>query len=341
MVLDVVVVPDFDGPARQVFEHTTNLFLASWLEHGSQYSRHQLHVVSIGEPPASTARLADQAESHLTVRTPIAGSDRFRNKLRGFEASAAGDHLMLLDTDVVLFRSIDHISRRLDPNSLALGYASGVQVSLAQWAVLYDRLRMGLPVDRVPMVNASLGSAFSDHPHFDEFSATLPYFNAGVIAVPWNFGLGACWERLIDLVPEILLNDERVAKPIVRLALYDQPPLAIAAEMLRRQGKRVSVLPDALHARWQHFCQGLVSTHDVLIAHNTGIFKRDASADILKGIRKYSELSRSRMDNRKPSLYQKKRLVEYADHLENYLSLLCQNWILEVGPKPAGSSARS
>ena len=234
---------------------------------------------------------------------------------------------MLLDTDIVLFRSIDHICRYLDPSSLVLGYASGVQVSLAQWAVLYDRLDMALPTSRVPMVNASLGSAFRNHPHYGEFPATLPYFNAGVIAAPWNFDLGTRWKRLIDFVPKILQGDERVEQPIVPHALYDQPPLAIAAEMLRRQGKRVSILPDALHARWQHFCQGLVSVDDALIVHNTGIFKPSASPDVLEGILEYSLRSRNRMNNRNPSLSQKRRLVEYANRLEEYQSMLCEKWI--------------
>ena len=327
MKLDVIVVPDFEGPARQAFEHTTNLFLASWLEHGSQLSDSQLHVVCIGQPPAQTARLADQAQSRLTVGAPLSGRDRFRNKLRGLEVSPSGDHFLLLDTDIVLFDSIDQVASLLGSGSLAVGYANGAHLSLAQWDTLYDRLGMAPPTDRVPMVNASFGSAFKDHPLYEELSATVPYFNAGVVAAPWNFELGVLWKRLIDQVPEILQGDERVARPIVPHALYDQPPLAIAAEMLKRGGRRVSVLPDVLHARWQHFCQGLVSDDDVLIAHNTGIFKPDASADIRKGIHAYAVRSRNRLDSRSSSLSQKKRLVEYADRLEEYLSMLCKTWV--------------
>ena len=327
MKLDAIVVPDFEGPARQAFEHTTNLFLASWLEHGSQLSNCQLHLVCIGEPADPTVRLADQAQSRVTICAPISGPDRFRNKLRGFEVTPSGDYFMLLDTDIVLFHSIDKVIHLLDADSLALGYANGAHLSLSQWDRLYDRLGMTPPTSRVSMVNASFGNAFDDHPLYDELSATVPYFNAGVVAAPWIFGLDVIWKQLIDQVPDVLQGDEQMDQPIVPHALYDQPPLAIAAEVLKRRGKRVSVLPDVLHARWQHFCQGLVSVDDVLIAHNTGMFKPAASADIRTGIHAYSVRSRNRMDNRNPSLSQIRRLIEYADRFEEYLSKLCADWI--------------
>ncbi len=330
MRLDVVVVPDFEGSSRLVFEYNTNLFLASWLEHESNLSDSQLHLVCVGEPPPTTRRLAEQANCKLTVCESVSGPDRFRNKLRGLQVTPSSDYFILLDTDIVLFQTIDRVAHLLDLSSMGLSYSSGTHLSIAQWTDLYDRLGMKPPTIRVALDNAAFSGNFLDHPYYEEFSATVPYYNSGVVAAPWNFGLRHYWERLIDQVPWLLQNDKHIDKPIFRHALYDQPPLAIAAEMLRREGRKLSVLPHALHARWQHFCLGLVSPDDVLIAHNTGIFKREAPADVPSGIRQYATLTKNRMQDREPSELQENRLIKHAHHLEEYLLMLYEKWIVRV-----------
>lgn len=327
MKIDVIVVPDFEGPHPLKFEYTTNLFLASWLEHGSHFSNSQLHVVSVGQPPNSTKRLAERAGAELTVCAPFPGSDRFRNKLNGFKATPTSDHFMLLDTDVVFFQSIDKLSFRLEPGNISLGYAGGAQLSLAQWRTVYDRLGVPLPEQRVPMVLAAFGNRFSDRPLFNELGATLPYYNGGVVVAPWNSGLATQWERLLDEVPRILQSDRRADKLFHQFALYDQPPLAIASEILRNQGVNVSILPDALHARWLHFCLGLITFDDVLLAHMNGIFRDNAPTGLRNGIGEYSVRLQNVMARRNPSPSQKARLSTYADCLEEYLVKLYKKWI--------------
>ena len=327
MKIDVIVVPDFEGPSPLKFEYTTNLFLASWLEHESHFSNSQLHVVSVGKPPISTRRLVERANAELTVCAPFPGNDRFRNKLNGFKATPTSDHFMLLDTDVVLFQSIDQVSLRLDSGAIALGYANGTHLSLAQWRVVYDRLGLPLPPQRVPMVLAAFGNRFSDRPLFNEFCATVPYYNGGVVVAPWSCELPKHWERLLDLVPSILQSDKRVEKLLHRFASYDQPPLAIASEILQSQGVNVRILPDALHARWQHFCLGLTTFDDVLLAHTNGIFGDNAPNGLRSGVSEYSAKLRNVMDSRDLLASHKRRLTTYADRLETYLLELHEKWI--------------
>lgn len=325
MKLDVVVVPDFQGPAHLEFEHKTNLLLASWLEHKSELSTSQLHVACIGDPPDSTARLAECARSRLTVHEPIAGPDRFRNKLQAFRTSRAHSHFLLLDADIVLLRPIQEIASRLRPDSLGVGYANIAHLSLSQWGALYAQLGMPPPTERAAMAEAWLGDMLPGRGHGGEIAATFPYFNSGVVSAPWSFGLGALWERLIDEVPRILLQGVGEGK-LPHHALYTQPPLAVAVEALRRQGKPTHVLPDALHARWQHFCRGTVAFDDALVVHNTGIFK-PMTGDVRTGIAAYVERSRNRMKGRGPTASQQGNLKAYANQLGDYLLLLQEKWI--------------
>ena len=333
MKIDVIVVPDFEGPCPLKFEYTTSLFLASWLEHGSHLSGSQLHVVSVGEMPDGTRRLAEWAGAEITVCAPFPGDDRFRNKLNGFKANPTSDHFMLLDTDVVLFRPIDQIASRLDPGCIALHYAADAHLSLAQWRAVYGRLGLPMPQQRVPMLRAAFGSwiaATVTNPLSTEFSATAPYYNGGVVVGPWSSGLATQWERLIDEVPRILLTEKREEEPNHEYAFWDQPPLAIASETVRSQGENLRILPDALHARHHHFALGLTTTDDVFLAHLTGMFSDNAPLGLHGGIGEYSARLLDRA-NRFLSESQGRRMTEWADHLERYLLMLCGKWIDSAG----------
>ena len=330
MKLDVIIVPDFQGPSQRVFEYTTSLFLASWLEHKSQLSSCQLHVVCVGNPPSIPKYLAKRARAHLTVREPAVGPDRFRNKLLGLQIAPSTEHFLLLDTDVVLFQSIDQIAVQLTQDCMQLGYASGAHLSLAQWSILYDRLGMDLPTSRVVVVNAAFGHDLIGSPWYEEFGATVPYFNGGVVAAPWGFGVGVQWQGLIDRLPRILQTDPRMQAPVVPMALYDQPPLAIAVDILQREGRSFCTLPNALHTRWQHVCLGLVRPDEVAVAHNTGLFKGKDPTGIPSGIEQYAIRTRNRMKNRTPTALQQERLANYARCLEDYLLMLYEKWIATV-----------
>ena len=213
---------------------------------------------------------------------------------------------------------------------MELGYANIPHLSIAQWQSLYWRLGMEPPSERVAMAEAGLDTPTPNRGHGSEIVATLPYFNSGVVSAPWSFDLGEQWERLIDEVPRIVLQVGG-KENVPHHALYDQPPLAVAVETLRRQGKPTHILPDSLHARWQHFCRGSVTFDDAMVVHNTGIFKPSAMPDLREGVRAYIKRSRSRMAGRKPTPVQLAKLNDYADRLGNYLLLLIEKWIKTRG----------
>ena len=264
------------------------------------------------------------------MREPVAGPDRFRNKLRAFEVRRFHDRFLLLDADIVLLRPIQEVASRLKPDVMELGYANIPHLSIAQWRSLFWQLGMEPPSERVAMAEAGLGAPTLNRGHGNEIAATLPYFNSGVVSAPWNFDLGEQWERLIDEVPRIVLQVGG-KENVPHHALYDQPPLAVAVEALRRQGKSKHILADSLHARWQHFCRGSVTFDDAMVVHNTGIFKPSATPDLREGVRGYIKRSRSRMARRRPTPAQLARLNDYADRLGNYLLLLSEKWIKTGG----------
>ncbi len=322
--LDVVIVPDFLGASAQAFEYNAALFLASWLETGSERGNCQLHVVCIGEPPEVVRRLGDAAKARVTVRDPFPGPDRFRNKLRGVQIEPTAERFLLLDADIVLFRSITEVAKLLAPNAIAAAYG-GSALSVAQWHIVYERLGMAPPTRRIAINKAPLAKGFGG-PLQSEFGATFPYYNAGVVTAPWASGLAPLWEELIDEVPRILRSDTRLG-PINRYAFFDQPPLAVAVEVLQRQGWPLHILPHRLHVRWLDVCSGFVSAREVMVVHNTGIFKLERASDLPEGIRHYADRTRDRMKARGGTPGENARMAAFAERLEAYLLGLHRRWI--------------
>ena len=339
MDLDVIIVPDFAGPQKGRFELGTSLFLASWLQHKSQQSNSKLHVVCIGDPPAVVMRLSKLAKARLSVHETMEGEDRFRNKLIGLRIQPSASHFLLLDAaDTVLFRPIRDIAAMLPSNSVGVTPANGVHLSLTQWKIVYDRLGIPMPSERAAVVGAAFDERFrASNPWFREFNCTLPYFNSGVVSAPWSFGLGPIWEKLVYDVPRILRDDDRLQRPIQPFAYYDQPPLAIATEILQQRGRSRSILADSMNTRWQHLYLGLEKKENIASAHAIGIFRNyrstpdsTLSEDILKGIGNYEVYIRNMMKRRNltPSLSKQARLTEYAKFLCDYLAELHANWIV-------------
>ncbi|MYB38982.1 MAG: hypothetical protein F4Y26_16685 [Gammaproteobacteria bacterium] len=324
--MDVVLVPDFEGRKRRYFQNTTNLFLASWLEHGSHTTHNRLHVVCIGEPPTSTVRLIERARASLVVKRPVPGPDRFRNKLRGFEINPSRYKLMLLDTDIVLWGRIDEIANLVRSNDIAAGFANDAHLSLAQWLTVYDGLGMDMPADRVSMLNAQFAGGWGNPMHSREASRTLPYFNGGVVVAAWASGLGEQWRRLIDEIPAMLDGE----KPLHPFAVLDQPALAVAVDICCRRGVAFGVLPHVAHARWQHFYLGLIDADEALLVHNVGMFNGQEAADVRAGIRAYGARLRARaaqIDKRGQSRGSL-RMNAYVDKLEAYLLMLHAKWLV-------------
>ena len=316
--MDVVVVLDFAGPAAQRFEALGQFFLASWMEQGGKESRCQLHVVCIGEAAPAISRLAGLCRARVLRRKEVPGPDRLRNKLRAFEVDRTSDHLLLLDADVLWLASVESALAQLPGDAIALSYANDAHLSMSQWAYVYDALGLSLPEARCPVVNACLDKSRPGE--------TLCYYNSGVVWTPWRFDLGSVWSNLIHRVPAIVQSNKE-AMPLPPLALSDQPPLAVAVDILRRKGMKTVEVPVALHTRWQHICLGWVDVGDIVLAHNVGLFRRTALGDDLAGIRDYQDLTRSRMDTRGGTGLERARLSNYAEVLGDYLLLLHKKYL--------------
>lgn len=113
---DVVVVPDFIGPVARRFEIQTLSFLASWLEFGGGSRELPLHIAGIGEAPKSVRTLATRCGAEITEHAPLLFGG-FANKLRGFEARRRTDHILLLDSDVLVLSELHSL-----PSAIGRGY---------------------------------------------------------------------------------------------------------------------------------------------------------------------------------------------------------------------------
>jgi hypothetical protein len=101
--VDVVMVPDFAGPGRRIFEARTLLFLGSWLEQRGASCDWPLHLACVGDPPAGVASLAERCGARVSIRPELSlRGQRYLNKLRGLEVESATGRILLLDADTVV-----------------------------------------------------------------------------------------------------------------------------------------------------------------------------------------------------------------------------------------------
>ena len=224
----------------------------------------------------------------------------------------------MLDADVLWLAPFESALVMLPRDAIALSYANKAHLSLNQWAYVYDTLGLALPKTRCTLADSLLDESPPGE--------ALCYYNSGVVSAPWRFDLGALWGNLIDRIPGILQANEEGFQ-LARMALLDQPPLAVAVDLLRRKGMKTLEIPTALHTRWQHICLGLVNEGDVVLAHNTGMFKRSGARGGLAGIRAYQELTRSRRDGSGGTEIERERLRGYAAMLGDYLVRLYEKYI--------------
>jgi len=258
-VVDVVIVPDFDGEASVVFEARTLYFLASWIENAGAASRFPLHVASIGEPPASVRRLAAAAEASLTVHEPLhASAGRFSNKLRGLEIESQTGDILLLDADMLLLADPTGIERLA--GSIAAGPTGRPRLTAAEWQRVYEGLGMELPGRSMSSLIGVLAASRAPR----KYREIIPEYHAASVLSPAGCGLRDLWEAHCRRTGELFTAQDTHWKTIVRSV---EPGLATAIETLRRQGLSFSPLPPRFNTRWHQVLTGSVRWQDSSLLH--------------------------------------------------------------------------
>jgi hypothetical protein len=262
---DVVVVPDFSEPeVAGRFETLTLFFLASWLEFGGRSRELPLHIAAIGEAPESVRVLAGKCGARITTHDPFLFGT-FANKLRGFEVDRQTDHVLLLDSDMLVLSDIQGL-----PASLGGGDCMAAAPSLGNrrkgpelWEKIHEHLGLPSPEDQVIPLNIELDTfqcaPYRDWDHFP------PYYNGGLVYAPWSSRLGDTWR---DHLERILEFTHKIRGP--KRKVSNQPSLATAIHAVRLGGVELRMLPDEYRVHWQHIATGAVSSRETKLLHTVG-----------------------------------------------------------------------
>ncbi len=253
---DVVVVPDFAGSLARTFEARTLLFLGSWLENAGAAQAYPLHVACIGEPPPSVRAMAGRCQAALTIHEPIrANQGRNANKLRGLEIPGRTPFVLLLDADIVVLADPSELGQL--GRVIAVAPAKRPKIPEAHWARMFAARGVEPPVHRV--IDA-LGRP------------RQPYYNSGVVYLPWDCGLRQSWEQDMHAIADLFPASDRVAR---KASQRDQLGLAVALERLRAHGIPVVPLPRGFNVLWDDLRKGLATSDDVALFHAMRVFRRD------------------------------------------------------------------
>lgn len=260
---DVVVVPDFSGPNPRRFELMTLLFLASWLEFGGRSRELPLHLACVGEAPPSVRTLAARCHAEITSHEPLL-SGGFVNKLLGFEVNGQTDHILLLDSDMLVLSEFHMLSETIGTNCIAAAASNGAtMLRREKWQKIYSTLGMTVPDKQVIPLNRSLdtfhGAPYRDKTHF------YPYYNGGIVYAPWRSKMGEVWQDHLLRIAELEPN---ITGPMGEIS--NQPSLATTIAHLQLQGFGFQLLPDEYHVRWQHIATGEVESRQACLLHTVG-----------------------------------------------------------------------
>ena len=243
--LDVVTVPDFEGPRRDRFELRALFFLGCWMEFAGAARSFPLHLTCIGEPPASVHWLAARLGVRIDVLAPLAHDGwRGLNKLRGLERASGASQRLLLDTDVLVLSDFSRIIG--DAPGLAAAPAFRQRVPPGAWPAIYAALDVPIPPDP-------------------------PYFNGGVLVVPRSCELRELWESYARRLPAAFSASAEVNRALID---SDQTTLAPAISALQVSGIPFTTLPSHYNAGWLHLYRRDPELADVVLFHAVGLFGR-------------------------------------------------------------------
>lgn len=264
---DVVIVPDFSCAEAATFEARTLLFLASWLVNAGQARAFPLHLACIGQPPPSVYRLADKAGASITVHQPVRAEGwGSANKLRGLEVAGKEDRVLLLDADVIVLSDFSDLANL--GRCIAASPANTVQISEPHWERIYAALGIEPPSERIACVRDELAGAPSS-------GSMWPYYNSGVLFLPWACELRTIWEEHIRRIPELFNERDKVWGAIAR---SDQAGLATSIQSLRLRGVPFVRLPPAFHVNWLHmYWRKVPIKKEGKLFHAFGLFRQNAA----------------------------------------------------------------
>ncbi len=280
---DVIVVPDFAGAKAFVFEMRTLFFLASWLEFAGKARQYPLHIVCIGEPPASVRWLGKKCKASITVHEPLKAEGRgYANKLRGFEVEPQCEHLLLLDADVLITGDISGISRLGD--CIAAVPDSNPRVSEVFWNRIYPALGIKEPVERIQSTRKILNLTKLRKLDYvgqeEEQKAMLPYYNTGIIWAPWRSELSRCWQTNVREIALLFKDDaESDQGDLGAVCGCDQAGFGVTTVQLQRRGEIFCYLPNEFHSHWMHTYRRTVPLRKAKIFHAFRIFNTVTEED--------------------------------------------------------------
>ena len=195
------------------------------MEFGGRSRDLPLHIACIGEAPESVRSLAERCRAEITSHSPslIGG---FANKFRGFEINRQTDHILLLDSDMLVLSDISDLPARLGSDCIAAAAANGpCIVRPDQWHHIHEMLGLTYPENQVIPLNLDLDT-FQCAP-YRERKEFPPFYNGGIVYAPWRSELGKVWQ---DHFVQITAVAKRKAKR------SNQPPLATAITYLQSKG---------------------------------------------------------------------------------------------------------
>ncbi len=266
--VDVVTVADFDGPAAARFELRTLLFLGAWMHHTGLSRSWPVHLVCIGTPPESVRREADRAGADVTIHAPLLYNPRRNsNKLRAFDVRPKTDRLLLLDTDVLVLRDLAPLAAFVG-SGIGVGEATLNYLAEAMWRRIYDTVGVPYPgpTGTCWCANDRLAERRGLSP--DQIALcrrTPPFFNSGVVLVPWALDLGARWRRHHERIAQ-LLEEHPLQWPGERV-ISDEPALATVTEELRQEGTAVVTIRWPYHTRPLLLRAGAIRWREIAIFH--------------------------------------------------------------------------
>ena len=256
---DVVIVADFSEAVARRFEIMTLFFLASWLEFGGRSRDLPLHIACIGEAPESVRILGAKCNASITTHDPMLFGG-FANKLRGFKVKRQTDHLLLLDSDMLVLSELNDLGSILGSECISAAAANGpCVVPMRQWEKIHEILGIHIPDIEVLPLNRELDTfQCAEYRNLKKFA---PYFNGGIVFAPWDSGLGDVWEQHLTKISPIVKN---------RAKISNQPSLATAIAKLMLKGYDFRLLPHEYHTRWQHIATGALSSRNARLLHTIG-----------------------------------------------------------------------
>jgi hypothetical protein len=266
---DVVIVPDFDGPRAYDFVLRTLFFLASWLENAGRAREFPLHVACIGEPPPSVQWLAERCRARISIHPPLLLLEkRYSNKIRGLEVQPVEDRLLLLDVDTLILSDIADLGDL--GKCIAAAPAFQPQVPQQDWVKIFDSLGIPQPAERMDSIRGELDLPPILRPLYRrqhaERNQMFPYYNSGVLFLPWDSGIRPVWEdRIVKAASLFNRSDDAW----FAVGQGDQVGLSLATQHLRSSGLPFRRLPPEYHGQWMYLYRGTPKLAETKIYHAT------------------------------------------------------------------------